>query len=528
MAAVAANADTETDVMLAVDARNIEMHFGGTAALKGVTFSAEQGKIHALVGANGAGKSTFLGIIAGRISPTRGEMTILGDEYEFGSPRAAKAKGISAIYQELTIVPARSAMVNVYLGQMPTSMGLVNERAMLAGFKDLCRQFNVKIDPRVRAGRLSVADQQMLEIMRGVQSKARILLFDEPTASLAPPERQALFRIMRQLKAANTTLFLVSHNLEEVLEVADTITVFREGALVASEPTAKWNKPALVRAMIGHDVKDTPPRISRLKQANAIPLVSARNVTVAGAIEDIDLDVHAGEILGIGGLVGSGRSTLLRALAGLEPASTGELIVGGKSVPWPRNTREALRHGLALVPEDRKTQGLVLGRSSVDNVVMTNFRKVARIGVLNRAAMQRHTREVASEFGFSEKRINEKMRNLSGGNQQKMLLGKWSFHRPKVLLVDEPTRGIDIGAKEEIIATLRKMADAGLGIIVVSSELEEIVAMSDNVLVLSAGRTAAKLNGGQDEITVPAILRAAFKLAGESHGESEQHVHHRQ
>jgi len=510
---------------LAVDAGGIEMRFGGTLALKGISFKAEAGKIHALVGENGAGKSTFLGIVAGRIAPSRGEVRIFGEPYAFGSPREAKARGISAIYQELTIVPAMSALANVHLGQTPARAGLIAERTMVAGFKELCRQLNVRIDPGARAGRLSVADQQMLEIMRGLQSKARILMFDEPTASLAPPERQALFAVMRQLRTRGSTMFLVSHNLEEVLDISDTVTVFRDGEVVASEPVAHWSKASLVRAMIGHDLQPVSPRIARLPRANIAPLLSARNVSVEGAIEGVDIDVHGGEIVGIGGLVGSGRSTLLRALAGLEPNSSGELSIGGETVPWPANTRESLRHGIALVPEDRKTQGLVLGRTSVDNIVMTKFAKVAKFGVLQRRAMQQRTREVAREFGFAEKRINDLMRNLSGGNQQKMLLGKWFFHQPKILLVDEPTRGIDVGAKEEIMTTLRRMADRGLGIVVVSSELEEVVSVSDNVLVLSGGRSVARLTAERNEITVQAILNAAFKINGEQHAEHKQHTH---
>jgi ABC-type sugar transport system ATPase subunit len=415
-----------------------------------------------------------------------------------------------------------SAIANVFLGHSVSHAGLVADKQMLVGFKELCRQLEVRIDPRALAGRLSVADQQMLEIMRGVQSKARILLFDEPTASLAQSERAALYRVMRQLRRQGVTMILVSHNLEEVLEVSDTITVFRDGDVVASEPVGNWTKTSLVRAMIGHDVRTSPPRIPRIPRNGGVPLLAARDVTLEGAISDIDIEVFPGQIVGIGGLVGSGRSTLLRSLAGLETKSTGELRINGEPMIWPRTPREALGHGIALVPEDRKTQGLVLGRTAVDNIVMTDYRKVSRCGVLLTRAMQGETRSVAREFGFSERRINDLMRNLSGGNQQKMLLGKWFYRRPKILLVDEPTRGIDIGAKEEIMFTLRQLADQGLGIVVVSSELEEVVDLSDQILVLSNGRSVANLEAGRSEISVQAILNAAFEIHG---GENVGHKH---
>jgi ABC-type sugar transport system ATPase subunit len=240
---------------IAIDASNIEKRYGGTLALKGVGLQVEAGTIHSLVGENGAGKSTFLGVVAGRMKPSGGTVKIFGEPYSFGSPRSAKAHSIGAIYQELTIVPAMSALANVFLGHSLSRAGLVADKQMLVGFKELCRQLDVRIDPRTLAGRLSVADQQMLEIMRGVQSKARILLFDEPTASLAQPERVALFRVMRQLRRQGVTMILVSHNLEEVLDISDTITVFRDGDVVASEPVGNWTKTSLVRAMIGHDVR---------------------------------------------------------------------------------------------------------------------------------------------------------------------------------------------------------------------------------------------------------------------------------
>jgi ABC-type sugar transport system ATPase subunit len=514
--AVATSDRQRRDRPLAIDAQKVERRFGGSLALKGVSVQARQGTIHALVGENGAGKSTFLGIIAGRISPTSGRISIFGEAYRFGDPRHARQLGIAAIYQELTIVPALSTQANVFLGQTPSRYGLVAELEMRSKFRELCTRLGVAIPADVRAGRLSVADQQMLEIMRGLQSDARLLLFDEPTTSLAPPERESLFRIMSELREHGRTMMFVSHNLREVLDIADVVTVFRDGEVAATAPRSDWTKRDLVRAMIGQELRETTAsRITAASRAQAHILLSARSISLPNAAEEIDLDLAAGEIVGIGGLVGSGRSSLLRSLAGLEPRSQGRLWLEGVPVQWPRTPKQALRLGIALVPEDRKAQGLVLGMSAMSNITMADYGRVSRFGVLSKRAMNEQSRAVASEFGFATTRVGTLVRNLSGGNQQKVLLSKWRHHQPKILLVDEPTRGIDIRAKQEILETLRRLADFGLGIVMVSSELEEVAEISDRVLVLSEGRSVAELDRESGPLRVEDILNAAFKVTRE-------------
>jgi ABC-type sugar transport system ATPase subunit len=508
-----------SDVTWAIDATQLGVRFGATVALRDASVQVEQGTIHALVGENGAGKSTFLGVIAGRVVPNSGSLSIFGVPHEFGIPRSAKRLGVAAIYQELTIIPALSAHANVFLGQEKAKCGLLSEAWMRKRFNELCQQLGVEFSPDTVAGRLSVADQQMLEIMRGVQSNARLLLFDEPTASLALPEREALFRLMRQLRDSGVTMMFVSHNLDEVLGIADSVTVFRDGGVAAAKSRSEWQKSSLVRAMIGHEISEQKPTPKPARSRGAAPLLAARNVSLPGAVTGVDLELFAGEIIGIGGLVGSGRTSLLRSLAGLEPTSQGELSLNGEPAEWPRTPREGLRLGIAMVPEDRKTQGLVLGMSSIDNIALTHYARVSKVGVLSAGAMSAAARRVAKEFGFDERRIATPMRYLSGGNQQKILLGKWHIRSPNVLLIDEPTRGIDVGAKEEIMATLRRLAEGGLGLIVVSSELEEVVAISHRVIVLSEGRMAATLDAGDQPVSVQDILTAAFKLSKESpHG----------
>jgi ABC-type sugar transport system ATPase subunit len=471
----------------------------------------EPGTIHALVGENGAGKSTFLGVIAGRVSPSSGAVDIHGTPHVFGDPRHAKRLGIASIYQELTIVPALTACANVFLGQPLSRSGFLTEAAMQRRYGELCRLLQVTIPGDAPAQSLSVADQQMIEIMRGVQSNARLVLFDEPTAALAPPERDALFRVMRQLRAEQRTMMIVSHNLDEVLDIADTVTVFRDGTEIETSPRSRWTKPELVRAMIGHDLQE-PVRRAPRGRSHAAPVLEAREISLPSALEGISFSLGSGEVLGIGGLVGSGRTSLLRCLAGLESHASGSLAMSGKPMRLPRTPREALAAGIALVPEDRKTQGLVLGLSALENIALTSFSKVSTFGMISGRSMRKAAESLVGRFGFQASRLDSTVRDLSGGNQQKILLSKWYYRRPRVLLVDEPTRGIDVGAKEEILSTLRALADEGLSIIVVSSELEEVVAISDRVLVLSDGRLVADLDGTTRPIDVNEILQSAFGL----------------
>jgi ABC-type sugar transport system ATPase subunit len=506
-------------VSSAIAVAGVSKRYGATAALTGIDLDVPAGTIHALVGENGAGKSTLLGILAGRVEPTEGEVRVFGEPATFGSPRAAHAAGIVAIYQELTIVPALSAVANVFLGQTLARHGLLSERVMRERFRALCERLNVSIAPDVPARRLSVADQQLLEIMRALQAQARIILFDEPTAPLAPPEREGLFRVMRDLRADGVTMLFVSHNLDEVLDLADDVTVFRDGRRTQSGPAAEQTKTSLIAAMLGdagHDAvaasaTDGSGTVRRRRAARS-ELLRVQDVTVRGALAGARLTVHAGEIVGIGGLVGSGRSTLLRALAGLVRPAEGEMFVAGVPVRWPRTVRESLRHGIALLPEDRKDQGLVLGRSAMENITLAALDKVARGTVISERSMRRAATAAAEPYGFDPRRLDETARNLSGGNQQKLLLARWAHRPPRVLLADEPTRGIDVGAKAEILDTLRGLAAQGLAVVLVSSELEEVAAIADRVVVLSHGRHAGELDGAERPITVKDILHVGFEV----------------
>ena len=501
-----------TGTVPAVYCRQVEKTYGAIRALHPVDLEVRPGTIHALVGQNGAGKSTLLGILAGRTRAGAGTIEVFGKPEALGDPRTARRASIIAIYQELTIVPALSAVANVFLGQTLSSGGLLSEAAMRRRFLELARRLDVRIPPEAEARTLSIADQQILEIMRAVQSEARIILFDEPTAALAPAERTALFRLMRDLRRNGHTMLYVSHNLDEVLDISDDVTVFRNGRRIASSAVAEWSKPKLVGAMLGEDVGDIYHRRTGRRPAGDRPLLRAKGVDVPGAIGGVDLTLRPGEVVGIGGLVGSGRTTLLRALAGLEPAAKGNLWIDGEKRPWPRRPHDARALGIALVPEDRKLQGLVLGMSAMENIALPRLRDATRHGLLSDARMREAAERVSSLFRLDPSRLRHPVHQLSGGNQQKALLARWRYCRPKVLLVDEPTRGIDIGAKGEILDCLRAFADDGIGVVIVSSELEEIVAVADRVLVLAEGRTAGQLDARSGEVSVAAILNDAFRV----------------
>lgn len=501
-----------TREMPAVRCSNVAKNFGGTQALSGIDLQVRLGTVHALVGENGAGKSTLLGVLAGRISPSAGSVEVFGDQEEFGNPRAARARGIAAIYQELTTVPALSAKANVFLGQARSRGGMLSERVMHKRFLELAERLNVSVDPDTEAGKLSVADQQLLEIMRALEANARIILFDEPTAALAPSERAGLFKLIRDLRQEGVTMIFVSHNLDEVLDISDQITVFRNGRLEASRSTSAWTKGELVATMIGEEASSLFAHRRGTHQLETKEILHAEDVTVPGAIEDVEITVNQGEIVGVAGLVGSGRTTLLRALAGVESKSTGRLRLSGQEVRWPRTSRQARALGIALAPEERKMQGLVLGMSAAENIALGDLGRVARGGFVSTRKTHARAAEVGREFGLDPARLGEVVGNLSGGNQQKTLLARWKYSEPKVLLADEPTRGIDVGAKAEILDTLRRFADSGVGVIIVSSELEEIAAVADRVIVLAEGRRVRELHSGDKGVSVEKMLNAAFKV----------------
>jgi len=494
---------------MAIVCDGVSKRFASKYAVHSASLSVKAGTVHALVGENGAGKSTLLGMISGRVANDEGTISIFGDELRGSSPRDSRHHGLVVVYQELTMVPALTAVENVFLGQLSARAGIVSDRAMRARFLELCAEFEVHIDPDVAVRELSVSHQQIVEIMRGVQANGRILMLDEPSSALAESERDVLYRILARLRERGTTIVFVSHNLDEVLRLSDHITVMRDSEVVKSAPRSEWDKRSIVRSMVGKDAEIT--RRAERHELGEVE-VELTDVVLPGVLHGIDVRARRGEIIGLWGLVGSGRTTFFRSAFGLEPRSSGRLRIRGRDVPWPRSVRDAVRAGMVMVPENRK-HALVMGMDAISNYWL------GRRSPLPVFVSSRREKPVVAEdaafFGFNARRLHDPVRNLSGGNQQKVLLAKWAGRRPDVLLVDEPTRGIDVGAKVEVLESLVRLAADGATVIVTSSELEEVLAVCDRLLVFAHGRVVHELDTVTTAHSVEEILKFGF-------GESEE------
>jgi len=489
----------------AITCQNVSKKFGNNRAVVDVSIAITPGTIHALVGENGAGKSTLLGMISGRLIADNGGIRVFEHALRGGRPREARALGLVAVYQELTMVPTFSAEANVFLGQTKAHGGVLARSRMRRRYQELSDFFDVDIPPDVPTATLPVSQQQILEIMRGVESGARILLLDEPTAALAERERDLLYRVLNRLRTQGTTIVIVSHNLDEVLALSDDISVLRDGALSRSAPRAEWDKQALVRAMVGREVEVIAQR-SENKPGKAV--LDVWDVRLPGVLHDISVTVRSGEIVGLWGLVGAGRTTFMRSVAGLEATSSGRMSLDGKARSWPRNTRTAIAAGIVMVPEDRKN-GLVLSMDGASNIWLG--RRMGSRLRLNRRAERERSGPFASFFGFRADRLRDPVEELSGGNQQKVLLAKWAAREPRVFLIDEPTRGIDIGAKSEVLTSLVRLASEGSAILVTSSELEEVLAICHRLVVIAGGRVVDTLEPGDSRFQVEDIVRMGFR-----------------
>ena len=497
----------------------IEKIYPGVNALKGVDLDVYDFEVHALVGENGAGKSTLLKIACGALARSAGTVELDDATVEFEHPSAARAAGIVAVYQELTIIPALSAMANVFLGREKRKWGFLIRDAMLKDFHALQQQLDVNIDPDEPAGRLSISDQQSLEILRGLAADAKILILDEPTASIGLHEREALYSIVRKLRSRGVAILLISHDLDEIFQLSDQITVLRDGLKAGSRRRDEWTKQNLVDAMLGERRgRAISTERRRASPADQEKLLEVSDVSVPGKVQGVSFHVKRGEILGIAGLVGAGRTELLRAIVGMEPGSSGKLRVKGKDIGWPTSAREARELGIALAPEDRKRQGLVLGLPSYANVTLPNPWKGSHSGLLSARSERERARPVTERLGLQKGALKRETRTLSGGNQQKLVLAKWLETKMAVLLVDEPTRGVDVGAKVELFAVLEGLAKSGVAVVMVSSELEEVMDNSDRVLVLSRGMLIGEVEGGTtSKDDVVKMIFAAESVSGGQH-----------
>jgi ABC-type sugar transport system ATPase subunit len=492
----------------AIELDDVTKRYGRLVALANASVTVRAGSVHAFVGANGAGKSTSLGIIAGRTTPSSGTVRVFGEELHTGDARASRAAGIATIYQELTVIPTLSTQANVFIGQELRGGGLTRERAMRKALSELNDRLGVRIPIDVQAGTLSLGQQQMLEIMRALVAPPRVILLDEPTASLAQRERDALFTAVRELNREGVTMIFVSHQLDDVLAVCDTITVFRDGRVIETRPRAQWTKTDLVRGVVGQDLAAVHRGTDSAAAPTAAPRLRVEGVRV-GSVRGATFELREGEVLGVAGLVGSGRSSLLRALAGDRRPSAGRIWIDGDERPWPKTIREAQRAGLSLLPEDRGALGLFPGMSAADNILISNIGAGARRGIISRRVAERQAADAAGRVHFDERRLGAPARNLSGGNQQKLLLARWAHNPPRILLADEPTRGVDVGARAEIGRTLRQLAADGMSVLVASSELEELEELCDRAIVLANGVVVGDL-AGSGELSAKNILEVVF------------------
>jgi rhamnose transport system ATP-binding protein len=485
----------------------ISKYFPGVVALRGVSLDFNVGEVHGLVGENGAGKSTLIKIIAGAYRPDQGKLELLGRSIADADPRTHQEAGVGVIYQERSIVPELSAAANVFLGRTMNWGPFISGSATRRRFKELADRLGAEVDPNVIAGSLSVANQQLLEIMRALEADHRILILDEPTTALGAPERQRLYAVVNELRRRGLAIVYISHDLDEILHLCNRVTVMRDGERVATKPVGEWTKQTLVDAMLG----GVELRRSVARKSPAVaPALAVKEMAIPGIVEGISFTLHEGEILGIAGLIGSGRTEILRALAGIDRGVEGQIELAGRARPWPRGVTQALDYGIALAPEDRRRQGLVLGLSAADNVTLTNLAAITKGGIVSARRRVEHAAAVMRDLAFDVDRLKAPVETLSGGNQQKLVIGKWLYRRPTVLLLDEPTQGIDVGAKAEIFNVIAELANRGTAIIFVSSEFEEVVDISDRILVIGGGRALALLD--RANASVKRILDLLFKI----------------
>lgn len=493
--------------------KNINKRFGGIQALKDISVKFEKGTVHALIGENGAGKSTLGKIIGGALHPDSGKIIVNGENVSYRSPREALLDGIALISQETTLVPKRSVIENVYLGVENNKFGFVIHREIRKRFDELVSQTGIVISPDINVFELSIAEQKKVEILRAVARNARIVVMDEPTASLGANEVKKLLELVVKLKSTGATIIYISHFLEEVMSVADTVTVLRNGELVKTSPVSAETKESLIEAMVGKYFAVKFPE-KKYPDPNAPVILSVEGLTSPGIFKDISFQVRKGEILGFAGLVGSGRSEIVRAIFGADPWEKGTIKIKDKTIN-PRSPIQAINAGIALLPESRKLQGLVLKLPVLENVSLPHLREISFGPFIKSDEEKKKAVDILKELDVRPLNPLLESKLLSGGNQQKVLFAKWLFKKPDIFIADEPTAGIDIGAKHEIYKLIKRLADEGMAVILISSDLDEVIGLSHRVIAISRGRIVKTFSG--DEIREDRIMHAIFDVENNSY-----------
>jgi ABC-type sugar transport system ATPase subunit len=494
-----------------VELVDVGKRFSGVQALQGITLSIDRGTVHGLVGENGAGKSTLGRIIAGAHAPDAGTMSVDGKEVRYHAPRDALADGVTMIAQELTLVPQRSVLENVFLGNEASRFGVVVRQPMRERYDELCERAGFDLPADDLVATLRIADQQKVEILRALARDAKLVVMDEPTAALTADESGRLLEIVRGLRTAGTTIVFVSHFLPEVLSIADTVTVLRDGRLIHTKPAESETPASVVTAMLGRPMEMTFP--DKVYPPDDAPTVlEVQGLTRSPVFEDISFEVRAGEILGLAGLIGSGRTEVARAIFGADSFDSGEVSLNGEVLKI-RSPRGAIRAGIAMLPESRKDQGLHMRSPIIQNVSLAHLDEVSRTSVVLPGKERRRVEELAKRVDVRASRLTAWVSTLSGGNQQKVLFAKWLFQAPLALLADEPTRGVDVGAKRAIYELIQTLAAEGLAVLLISSELEEVLGLAHRIVVIRSGRLVAEFDGRT--ATENDVLHAAFATTGE-------------
>lgn len=486
-----------------LEMRGITKRFPGVTALDAVDFELEKGEVHVLLGENGAGKSTLIKMLSGAYQPDEGEILLDGEKMEINSAMDAQKLGISTIYQEFNLVPQLTVAENIFLGRQPRRLGFVDRWKMKKDTQDLLDRIKVRVNPDDRVEDLGVARRQMVEIAKALSLDARILIMDEPTASLSGQEVDRLFEIIQGLKEDEVGVIFISHHLEEVIEIGDRVTVLRDGEYVDRVPAGNTERAEFVRLMVGRDIEDQFPR--RKPEIGEV-LLEARNLTREGVLEDVSFELCAGEVVGIAGIVGAGRTETAEAIFGAAPADSGDVVVGGEAVR-PGDPREAKHQGIGFITEDRQGEGIVPPLSVAENLGLAALADNSRLGWVNRGKQRQQAEEMIEGLNIRTPGPEQEIRYLSGGNQQKAVIGKWLLADSKVLIMDEPTRGIDVGAKVEIYELMNDLTANGAGILMISSELPEVLGMSDRILVMSQGRITGELSA--EEATQENVMELA-------------------
>lgn len=485
--------------------QNLSKSFLGVSALDNIQFELQKGEVHALMGENGAGKSTFMKILMGLLAPDSGEIVFEGEILKNNNVHEILRKGISMIHQEILVVPELTVAQNIFLGRETNYRNWLNDKAINQKAQELLELMGVNINAQSKIKNLSIAEMQMVEIAKAISNNAKVIIMDEPTSALSDKEVSTLFKIIKDLKAKGVSIIYISHKMDEIYEITDRITILRDGKYIATKNTNELDKNALIALMVGREIESLFPENNSIK-GDAI--LKVQSFSKNGKFKNINFEVHAGEVLGIAGLMGAGRTEIARAIFGLDKYDSGEIILKGNKIKI-KSPQNAIKNGIGYVSEDRKALGFIPALSVKENISLSSLANFSKVWFVQSTNEKQASSQMAKDLKIKATSINQKVMNLSGGNQQKVVIGKVLLTSPSIIILDEPTRGIDVGAKFEIYKLINQLTEKGIAVIMISSELPEILGMSDRILVLSKGKQTALLS--KKEATQEKIMQYAVE-----------------